>query len=314
MYIGEICEDEELISGRKRILIYGTGRYGEKVYRNLIPYGRDKDVEAFIETNPQNKNFSHNNIPILNPREAAELYADSIVCVSGSHAEAMKQTMLDQGIQNIHQIRFNDKCERWGTEYGGFYIPSGFVDGTPFTVYSFGIGEDLSFSEEAVRRGGEVYAFDPTPKSIKYVENHALFLNPKFHFFTYGLSNRDGIENFYLPLNPEYVSASVLRNKNVDERNPICVRMKTLRTIMRELGHCKIDILKMDIEGAEFKVMHDIMDSSLEQVSFRLCCMETHERLLEDKDIVYGMYSEMSENGFYDLYGVAGEPTFVRLE
>ena len=112
MYIGEICEDEELISGRKRILIYGTGRYGEKVYRNLIPYGRDKDVEAFIETNPQNKNFSHNNIPILNPREAAELYADSIVCVSGSHAEAMKQTMLDQGIQNIHQIRFNDKCER----------------------------------------------------------------------------------------------------------------------------------------------------------------------------------------------------------
>lgn len=54
-YVGSIENDAELISGTKKILIYGAGKYGKRVYRNLIANGRNKDVVAFVETVPENK-------------------------------------------------------------------------------------------------------------------------------------------------------------------------------------------------------------------------------------------------------------------
>jgi hypothetical protein len=35
---------------------------------------------------------------------------------------------------------------------------------------------------------------------------------------------------------------------------------KCLNTIMVELGHAKIDVLKMDIEGAEYEVLTDLIE------------------------------------------------------
>ena len=43
----------------------------------------------------------------------------------------------------------------------------------------------------------------------------------------------------------------------------ISVPVKKLATIMDELGHDRIDILKMDIEGAEYDVIDDIAHSSI---------------------------------------------------
>lgn len=34
-YIGELAEDKELIAGNSKIVIYGVGGYGEKIYRNI---------------------------------------------------------------------------------------------------------------------------------------------------------------------------------------------------------------------------------------------------------------------------------------
>ena len=62
---------------------------------------------------------------------------------------------------------------RLGNKYGGFnVVDSMFLElNRKIVVYSFGIGEDLSFSEGVLSTfPAEVWAFDPTPKSIKYVE------------------------------------------------------------------------------------------------------------------------------------------------
>ena len=53
-YVGSIENDSELIFGTKKILIYGAGKYGKRVYRNLIVNGRNKDVVAFVETVSKN--------------------------------------------------------------------------------------------------------------------------------------------------------------------------------------------------------------------------------------------------------------------
>ena len=38
---------------------------------------------------------------------------------------------------------------------------------------------------------------------------------------------------------------------------------KRLPTIMRDLGHDRIDLVKMDIEGAEFSVLDDLVDNNV---------------------------------------------------
>lgn len=83
---------------------------------------------------------------------------------------------------------------------------------------------------------------------------------------------------------------------------------------MNELGHEEIDIVKMDIEGSEFKVIDDMMNPDLEAIEFQLLCVETHERFFATKTCVDCLFEAMRRKGFYDLYGTVIEPTFVSLK
>lgn len=313
-YIGQLAEDKEIIEGSEKILIYGVG-YGKKIYRNLMFYDREKNVEAFIDNVLAKGDNALYDVPIISTEEAKEKYKETVVCIGGEKAENIKGLDVLQGMKNIHQIIFNENCDLYGTEYGGFYIPCNFKMENRI-VYSFGIGEDLSFSEAIIRGGGEVYAFDPTPKSIKFVESHKLISNPKFHFFPYGLSDFDGREVFYLPIRDDWVSASVVLHGNVNNKNIVEVEMRTLRTIMNELGHGHVDVLKMDIEGSEFKVIDNLMNPKLKLVDFSMLLMELHERFfpLKGKEYTDRLFNNMRKNGFYDFYGTDKEPTFIKQE
>lgn len=146
-------------------------------------------------------------------------------------------------------------------------------------VYSFGIGEDLEFSEVIIKElNCNVYAFDPTPKSINYVHNHKLFNDGRFNFYPVGLADYDGVAQFHLPKNDDYVSGSIDRWDGVKNKS-IEVDVKKLKTIMNELGHKKIDLLKMDIEGTEFSIIGDIVNSNID---VRQICVEVHDRFYSD--------------------------------
>ena len=79
--------------------------------------------------------------------------------------------------------------------------------------------------------------------------------------------------------------------------------MKKLETIMKELGHNMIAILKMDIEGAEYQVIEDMAASTIRPVQV---LVEFHHRfrsvgLKKTKDAVerlrkmgYGLFSVSS--------------------
>ncbi len=47
-YTGELNADQEIMDGN-RMVIYGAGGYGEKIYRNLAIYDKQKNVKAFID-------------------------------------------------------------------------------------------------------------------------------------------------------------------------------------------------------------------------------------------------------------------------
>jgi FkbM family methyltransferase len=127
-------------------------------------------------------------------------------------------------------------------------------------VYSFGIGRDISFDRAIIDKYQlTVHAFDPTPQSIEWVCTQKLPSNFVLH--TYGLADYNGMATFYAPPNPDYVSHSTVANKT---SRAIKLPVRRLGSIIRELGHKKIDLLKMDIEGTEYAVIEDIVKQSLD--------------------------------------------------
>jgi FkbM family methyltransferase len=127
-------------------------------------------------------------------------------------------------------------------------------------VYSFGVGEDISFDLELIKRFGlRVHAFDPTPKSIEWVIKQELPF--EFKFSPYGVADYDGMCKFSPPMNNEHISYTVLNRPT--PWPSIEAPVRCLRTIMGELGHDKIDLLKMDIEGAEYSVLADLLASHI---------------------------------------------------
>jgi FkbM family methyltransferase len=128
-------------------------------------------------------------------------------------------------------------------------------------VYSFGIGEDLSFDLALIEKFGlTVHGFDPTPKSIDWVRSQDL---PNlFVLHPYGLADFDGTVSFNPPENPDHVSHTLLDRPETASHS-VEVPVKRLQTIMEEMGHRHIDIFKMDIEGAEYQAIDDLLRSGI---------------------------------------------------
>ena len=169
------------------------------------------------------------------------------------------------------------KHEWYGNNYGGFYICPEILNSKSI-IYSFGIGEDISFDKTVIdKHGCTVYGFDPTPKSINWIKNQKLPV--KFKFFEYGISTKNEMVNFYLPKNPNYVSGSIIVHKNIEFMNKVSVPMKCLTEITKKLGHQHIDVLKMDIEGSEYDVIENILNSP---VTINQILMEFHYLYFKD--------------------------------
>jgi len=89
------------------------------------------------------------------------------------------------------------------------------------------------------------------------------------HFVPLGLWSSSKRMRFYAPRNAEHVSHSIVnlqRTKVYFEAD--CV---TLVDLMARFGHANLDLLKLDIEGAEFEVLESITAA---HVSVRILCVE----------------------------------------
>ena len=190
----------------------------------------------------------------------------------------------------------NGKC-------GGFYVcPISLNENS--IVYSFGIGEDISFDKTMIAKHKcKLFAFDPTPKSIDWIKKQDLPSN--FYFYEYGVGTKTESTDFYLPIDANHVSGSATIQSNISMAKSIKVEMKSFSDIVKELKHNHIDVLKMDIEGSEYAILEDIIKSD---VVIDQILVEFHDRFFKDgieksKKIV----STLRKNGYeifaqsYDL-------------
>ncbi|KAA1259822.1 hypothetical protein LF1_23590 [Rubripirellula obstinata] len=140
-----------------------------------------------------------------------------------------------------------------GSEYGGWTIERESLR-SKSTVYSFGIGHDVSFDLSLINRYRcAVHGFDPTPRVVSWVEKQNL--DPNFKFHPLALSHEPGHLQFFEPDNPTHISHS--KHPSSKSGKPIEVACSNLRTIRTDLGHDSIDLIKMDIEGFEYDVLNE---------------------------------------------------------
>lgn len=158
-----------------------------------------------------------------------------------------------------------------GTDYGGWIIPGSLLNASSI-CYAVGCGQDVSFDLGLIERYGcEVFAFDPTPRGIRYVTRD-IPPNSKYHFSPVGLWDSTDTLKFYAPANREHDSYSALNLQQTQEY--IVGPVKRLSQIMRENGHRHLDLLKLDVEGAEYRVLDSIVQ---DRVDVRILCVEYDE-------------------------------------
>lgn len=127
-------------------------------------------------------------------------------------------------------------------------------------VYSLGLADNVEFDLNLIRDfGSEVHGFDPTPASVEWIQSQKL--PPEFHHHAVAVAGHDGTLNFSLP-DPgmgSCASAHLAANAGT-----VTVPCKRISTLMSELGHDHIDLLKMDIEGTEYEVIAEILSNKIQ--------------------------------------------------
>lgn len=112
-------------------------------------------------------------------------------------------------------------------------------------VYSFGSGNETSFENEMVYRTPcNVYVFDPFISDD--AKNGLRKMHERIHYHDLALGGVNGI-----------------RPRLWGDRVVASDTYATLDTIMRNLGHEWVDVLKIDVEGDEFDIFSQIFDSPL---------------------------------------------------
>jgi len=203
---------------------------------------------------------------------------------------------------NPSHLKIGLKCnyEWYGNTYGGFYVCPDLLS-EKSVVYSFGIGEDMSFDNAITKiHNCHVFCFDPTPKSINWFKKQKE--NQCIHFCEYGISEQNEFVEFYLPKNTDHVSGSVINQRNVDLNNTVRVEMKALNSIMNEIGHKHIDVLKMDIEGAEYNVIKNILENDL---SITQILVEFHDRFFDDGLNMTKQAIKMLKDNGYEIFAIS---------
>lgn len=144
---------------------------------------------------------------------------------------------------------------RLGSDYGGWWIPDGAAK--PGSVaYCAGAGEDITFDLALHERGCAVTTFDPTPRAIAHVEREAPD-DIRFRFEPVGWWDTEAELKFYSPQHHEHVSHSVVNLQGTSDY--FVAMVKPVRQLMAELGDDHVDIVKMDIEGAEYNVLDSLL-------------------------------------------------------
>ena len=171
-----------------------------------------------------------------------------------------------------------------GSEIHGYFVPAGLLDASSI-CYCVGAGDDITFDTELARiYGCRVWVVDPTPEGREHFNRvgeavrrgesiSALTGAPfeyrisaeRFELLRYleiGVLDTTGTVRFYAPARTGYVSHSPVMFQESGEY--IDLPVDRLSRIMAREGHSAIDLLKLEIEGSEYRVIESVIEDKVD--------------------------------------------------
>ena len=182
------------------------------------------------------------------------------------------------------------KISRRGSDYGGWNFAI-----TPklekSTIILCGAGEDISFDIEITSEFNcSTYIVDPTPRAVKHfksvlnrigkgkekqfnktgcqeIESYdmSVIKENQIHLLEKALWNQNKTLKFFAPKHPKHVSHSLINYQNNYSTDSISIEVQAIdsntlfNTIKKETN---IEILKLDIEGAEHEFLYDLISNN----------------------------------------------------
>jgi FkbM family methyltransferase len=157
-----------------------------------------------------------------------------------------------------------------GTPYGGWTVPADMITSS-WTCYCIGIGADITFDLELIHRYGvTVRAFDPVEDYVRGARD-ATADEARFSAQRVGIAPADGPVRMQLTHDP--TSHSVSAAGLYESREFVEVPGRTLPSLVHELGDERVELLKLDIEGAEYDVLPRL---DLAALGVRVFCTQLH--------------------------------------
>lgn len=297
----------------KPVIIYGAGFRGG---RNFIALAEENvHVEAFCDRDAKDIPLYYG-CNVLTREEAIKKYPSLPFLLSVDDGGARRQIADDLRVRGIEVYESFEEFFQGLNDYEiehvycgkavGFQVVPSLLEGREdFVAYSFGIGFDYSFELElAEKYDMEVYAFDPSPEVVKEMESKEL--PKKLKYYAYGLSDKDALKTFYLPSSgmdySEHFAPWTSSTK-------IQMQVRRLSTLMKQFGHDRLDLLKMDVEGSEFMALPDILESRIE---FDQLCIETHTRIFPNSvEKMRGVKQLLNDHGYLLVSNGRQEQTYI---
>jgi Methyltransferase FkbM domain len=157
-------------------------------------------------------------------------------------------------------------------------------------IYSGGVGEDITFEQELIRRYGvKIHIFDPSPVASRTIVGLAASSAAKF-------SVGGGAD-----------ASTWLKAGGNDT-----LACTSLAEEMKKNGHTSIDLLKIDIEGFEYEVLESCF---AENIRIKQLCVEFHDFFPEiPKARTTEMIRALESRGFDLIHRHRHDHTFLRRD
>ena len=186
----------------------------------------------------------------------------------GRLVRVVRQRLNAARLYKLLSVQPREDLAKIGTAYGGWSIPVGLIS-KDSVCYLAGLGEDASFDLSLIERFGcTAYAFDPVPEAARYAESVSS-REPRFRFSPVGLWSSDGSLRFFDNAEPGFVSRSATNMHATGSSTEAEVR--SIDSLMTELGHEQVDLLKLSVEGSEYALVDDVLAKGL---PVKVLCVE----------------------------------------
>lgn len=152
-----------------------------------------------------------------------------------------------------------DDLVRLGTYYGGWWVPRKILNETSRNrvSLSIGIGHDVSFDKELLKCGFKIIALDPVAECVNFARKE-LKGDSSVYLENRGLSTYSGQERFFAPKSEEHDSWSSTNSQQTNHEKSVVFEVISLSDLIAKYDSQIVNawtILKMDIEGAESKII-----------------------------------------------------------